>query len=266
MTALVSETRYLLCCEPSPGSTKAHPFATVEFTNEYEGKYFFHRLAFHEFHRDCTKPYGHTAASWSPQSSVVLTPGVGEPGSVATLVSEKELKKKDDVPPHVGWRHRRRHARNSGRHSTLTKLTLPHDANSVVHNKKGTKPKPKKKTQTRTKGMGTPYMPSVVLALSVRSRSDVFLQLSLEYSKSRSTAHPQVGLRRQVGLCPRDNGRVLRSAVSSMSQQLVTSQLRKSGSLGHAEERSELAGGGLGESLREEICNIHVSRNIANSE
>jgi hypothetical protein len=52
MTALVSETRYLLCCEPSPGSTKAHPFATAEFTNEYEGKYFFHRLAFHEFLRD----------------------------------------------------------------------------------------------------------------------------------------------------------------------------------------------------------------------
>ena len=35
-----------------PGSSKAHPFATAEFTNEYEGKYFFHRLAFHDFHRD----------------------------------------------------------------------------------------------------------------------------------------------------------------------------------------------------------------------
>ena len=46
----------------------------------------------------CTKPYGHTAASWSPKSSVVLTPGVGEPESVATVVSEKGLKKKDDVP------------------------------------------------------------------------------------------------------------------------------------------------------------------------
>ena len=54
MTALVSETRYLLClrCEPSPGSTKAYPFATAEFTNEFEGKYLFHRLAFHDFHRD----------------------------------------------------------------------------------------------------------------------------------------------------------------------------------------------------------------------
>ena len=52
MTALVSETRYLLCCEPSPGSTKAYPFATAEFTHEFEGKYLFHRLAFHDFHRD----------------------------------------------------------------------------------------------------------------------------------------------------------------------------------------------------------------------
>ena len=47
----------------------------------------------------CTKPYGHTAAGWSPKSSVVLTPGVGEPRSVATVVSEKELKKKYDAPP-----------------------------------------------------------------------------------------------------------------------------------------------------------------------
>ena len=37
----------------------------------------------------CTKPYGHAAAIWSPKSSVVLTPGVGEPGSAATVVSEK---------------------------------------------------------------------------------------------------------------------------------------------------------------------------------
>ena len=35
-------------------------------------------------------------------------------------------------------------------------------------------------------------------------------------------------LHRQVGLCPRDNGRALRSAMSSMSQQLATFQLRKS--------------------------------------
>ena len=100
----------------------------------------------------CTKPYGHTAASWSPKSSVVLTPGVGEPGSVATVVSEKELKKKDDAPPHVGWRHRKRHCATW--HSTLGKPTLPHDANSVVQNKKGTKPKPKKKTQNTHKGDG----------------------------------------------------------------------------------------------------------------
>ena len=38
------------------------------------------------------------------------------------------------------------------------------------------------------------------------------------------------------------------------------------GSLGHAKESPKLAEGSLGESLREEICNIHVSRNVANSE
>ena len=41
----------------------------------------------------------------------------------------------------VGWRHRKRHC--ASWHSTLTKLTLPHDANSVVQNKKGTKTKTK---------------------------------------------------------------------------------------------------------------------------
>ena len=38
------------------------------------------------------------------------------------------------------------------------------------------------------------------------------------------------------------------------------------GSLGHAKESSKLAEGSLSESLREEICNIHVSGNIANFE
>ena len=54
----------------------------------------------------------------------------------------------------VGWRHRKRHC--ASWHSTLTKLTLPHDANSVVQNKKGTKPKLKKKTQNAHKGDGAP--------------------------------------------------------------------------------------------------------------
>ena len=52
MTPLVSETRYLLCQEPAPGSTKAHPFATAEFTTYFEGKHLFHRLALHDFLRD----------------------------------------------------------------------------------------------------------------------------------------------------------------------------------------------------------------------
>ena len=52
MTPLVSETRYLLCGEPSLGTTRANPFASAEFTQEFEGKYYFYRLALHEFHRD----------------------------------------------------------------------------------------------------------------------------------------------------------------------------------------------------------------------
>ena len=49
--------------------------------------------------------------------------------------------------------------------------------------------------------MGTPYTLSVFLALSVRSRSDVFSRLSLEYSKSGSTAHPQVGFYTNRSVC-----------------------------------------------------------------
>ena len=38
------------------------------------------------------------------------------------------------------------------------------------------------------------------------------------------------------------------------------------GSLGHAKESTELAGGSLGKSLHEEICYVHISGNIADSE
>ena len=38
------------------------------------------------------------------------------------------------------------------------------------------------------------------------------------------------------------------------------------GSFGHAEKSTELAEGSLSESLREEICYVHISRNIADSE
>ena len=38
------------------------------------------------------------------------------------------------------------------------------------------------------------------------------------------------------------------------------------GSLGQAKESTELAEGSLGESLREEICYVHVRRDIADSE
>ena len=52
MLVLVAERRYLLCGEPSPGTSKAHEFATAEYTHEFEGRYFFHRIAFHELKRD----------------------------------------------------------------------------------------------------------------------------------------------------------------------------------------------------------------------
>ena len=84
------------------------------------------------------KPKDHVSGTWPPKSSVVLTPGVGEPVSVATVVIEKKsLRRKMTSRTGVGWRHRKRHC--ASWHSTLTKLTLPHDANSVVQNKKETK-------------------------------------------------------------------------------------------------------------------------------
>ena len=52
MTPLTSETRYPLYCEPSALSRTPQPFATAEFTHEFEGKYLFHRLSFHEYRRD----------------------------------------------------------------------------------------------------------------------------------------------------------------------------------------------------------------------
>ena len=76
---------------------------------------------------------------------------LGHARCVATNVSELGLRKEeDDVPPRKGdvigngtvlaW------------HGTLEKLTLPHDANSVVQNKKGkTKPnRGRKPTRTNT--------------------------------------------------------------------------------------------------------------------
>ena len=147
----------------------------------------------------CTKPY--VTHSWLVSKEQCGTHARwGEARERATVVSEKELKKKeDDAPPHVGWRHRKRHC--ASWHSTLGKPTLPHDANSVVQNKKGTKPKPKKKTQNTHKGDGNTIHAACGFSVSVRSRSGVFLQLSLEYSKSGSTAHPQVGFYTDRSVC-----------------------------------------------------------------
>ena len=52
MTALTSETRYLLYCPPDAFSSTGQPFATAEFTHKFEGKFLFHRLSFHGYRRD----------------------------------------------------------------------------------------------------------------------------------------------------------------------------------------------------------------------
>ena len=52
MTPLTSEVRCFLYCEPDALSSTARPFATAEFTHEFEGKYLFHRLSSHEYRRD----------------------------------------------------------------------------------------------------------------------------------------------------------------------------------------------------------------------
>ena len=52
MTALTSETRYLLYCPPNAFSSTGQPFATAEFTQKFEGKCLFHKLSFHEYRRD----------------------------------------------------------------------------------------------------------------------------------------------------------------------------------------------------------------------
>ena len=67
----------------------------------------------------CTKPY--VTHSWLVSKEQCGTHARwGEARERATVVSEKELKQKeDDAPPHVGWRHRKRHC--ASWHSTLEK-------------------------------------------------------------------------------------------------------------------------------------------------
>ena len=69
----------------------------------------------------CTKPY--VTHSWLVSKEQCGTHARwGEARERATVVSEKELKKKeDDAPPHVWWRHRKRHC--ASWHSTLGKPT-----------------------------------------------------------------------------------------------------------------------------------------------
>ena len=70
------------------------------------------------------------------------------------------------------------------KHGTLEKLTLPHDANSVVQNKKGkNRTKPRKKTTHAQRGIhaGRQQLKRNQL-LFVHLRGGVFSRLSLEYS------------------------------------------------------------------------------------
>ena len=87
----------------------------------------------------------------------------------------------------------------------------------------------RRKPKTRTKGMGTPHtLPVVFSVVGAFAEWRLFaaepriLEVRIDSTPTSRFLH------RQVGLCPRDNGRALRSAVSSMSQQLATFQLRKS--------------------------------------
>ena len=94
------------------------------------------------------------------------------------------------------WRHRKRHC--ASWHITLTKLTLPHDANSVVQNKKGTKPKPKKKTQNTHKGDGAPYtllttLPFLAVVCAFARRRHFAAEPRMLMFPDR-LAHPQVSL------------------------------------------------------------------------
>jgi hypothetical protein len=52
MTALTSETRYLLYCAPNAFSSAGQPFATAACTHKFEGKFLFHRPSFHAYNRD----------------------------------------------------------------------------------------------------------------------------------------------------------------------------------------------------------------------
>jgi len=104
-------------------------------------------------------------------------------------VSELGLRKEeDDVPPRKGdvigngtvlaW------------HGTLEKLTLPHDANSVVQNKKG-KTKPNQGRNPHAQEGNTRWLTALpFLAAVCALRGDVFSRLSLEYSYFRIDSTP----------------------------------------------------------------------------
>ena len=95
MTALTSETRYVLYCPPNAFSSAGQPFATADFTNKFEGKFLFHKLPFHAYRRDVPadsfremmNPEDHAAAFVAPGARTLcglmnlrgVAPRSGEP-------------------------------------------------------------------------------------------------------------------------------------------------------------------------------------------
>ena len=108
----------------------------------------------------------------------------------------------------------------------------PHSPTTQIASSKTRKEPTKTKEdnpQTRTKGMGTPYTLSVVFSVvGAFAGWRLFVAEPRIFEVRIDSTPTSRFLHRQVGLCPRDNGRALRSAVSSMSQRLATFQLRKS--------------------------------------
>ena len=75
MALLTSEVRYLLYCEPDDVSRTPRPFATAEFTHEFEGKYLFHRPSFHEYRRDVPPDGFREHAHEEDWQKAFVTPG-----------------------------------------------------------------------------------------------------------------------------------------------------------------------------------------------
>ena len=75
MTALTSETRYLLYCAPNAFSSAGQPFATAACTHKFEGKFLFRRLSFHAYNRDVPADSFREQINAEDLSGAFVTPG-----------------------------------------------------------------------------------------------------------------------------------------------------------------------------------------------